>query len=65
MAITKSKKATVKRVKPKINPMDKKPKTTASKKKTIKKTAGAGAGYGATSSSKGKKSALSAKTKKG
>lgn len=46
MAITKSKKATVKRVKPKINPMDKKSKTTASKnkKKPVKNALSGGNG---------------------
>lgn len=48
--------------KPKINPMDKKPKTTASKKKPVKKVAGAGAFYGATKNTKGKKLSTSNKS---
>lgn len=45
-----------KRVKAKVNPMDKKPKTTASKKakKPTKKVAGAGSFYGATKNTKNK-----------
>ena len=63
-SVTKSK--SPKRVKPKVNPLDPKPKKTAlsggnGKKK---KVAGAGAFNGATSKSKNKKSALSKKTKK-
>lgn len=52
MATTKPKRGqraktnTAKRVKPKVNPMDKKPKTTAGKKKPAKKMAGAMGGYG-------------------